>query len=167
MSTYRRAVTHSTTISVRPVESADVPELVSLVEGVLSEFGLTFGRGADTDGELFELPGSYRTHGGELWVARDDRGSLVGSCGLFPVAPATFELRKMYLLPSARGLGLGRRLLDTALRWARERGAERIVLDTTEQMARAIAFYEANGFVRDDREVRGTRCTRGYVLTLA
>jgi len=165
VSTYP-AVTHSSTISLRPVDATDVPELVSLVEGVLAEFGLSFGRGADTDGELFDLPDSYRAHGGELWVARDAEGTLLGCCGLYPVAPGTLELRKMYLLPAARGLGLGRRFLDTALGWARERGAERVVLDTAEQMTRAIAFYEANGFVRDDREVRGARCTRGYVLRL-
>ena len=40
------------------------------------------------------------------------------------------------------------------------------MLDTTDAMARAIAFYEAHGFVRDDAEIRGARCTRGYVLTL-
>jgi ribosomal protein S18 acetylase RimI-like enzyme len=44
----------------------------------------------------------------------------------------------------------------------RANGAGRIVLDTTEQMTRAIAFYEANGFARDDAQVRGTRCSRGY-----
>jgi putative acetyltransferase len=151
---------------VRPVTAVDVPELVQLVEGVLAEFGLAFGAGAETDAELFNLPGSYRERGGELWVARDANGALVGCCGVFPVAEATFELRKMYLLPAARGLGLGRRLLDEALGWARDQRADRVVLDTTEQMTRAIAFYEANGFVRDDREVRGARCSRGYVLRL-
>ncbi|MEZ4226770.1 MAG: GNAT family N-acetyltransferase [Polyangiaceae bacterium] len=151
---------------IEPVARADVGELVALVRGVLAEFGLSFGEGAMTDVELLDLPGSYRDRGGELWVARDAGGGLVGCAGLFPVAPATFELRKMYLLPGARGLGLGRALLNTALAWARARRAQRIVLDTTERMARAIAFYEASGFTRDDGEVRGARCSRGYVLRL-
>ena len=42
----------------------------------------------------------------------------------------------------------------------------RLVLDTTEQMTRAIRFYEENGFVRDDTQVRGSRCSRGYVRDL-
>jgi len=41
------------------------------------------------------------------------------------------------------------------------------VLDTTEAMQRAISFYEAHGFVRDDVHIRGPRCTRGYKRELA
>jgi putative acetyltransferase len=82
-------------------------------------------------------------------VATDD-GALLGTCGVFPLGGGDWELRKMYLDAAARGRGVGRRL----------------VLDTTEQMTRAIAFYEANGFVRDDAQVRGSRCSRGYARTL-
>jgi putative acetyltransferase len=72
------------------------------------------------------------------------------------------ELRKMYLHPRTRGTGLGKLLLEESIAWCRAQGAGRVVLDTTEQMTRAIAFYEANGFVRDDAQVRGIRCSRGY-----
>jgi hypothetical protein len=41
-----------------------------------------------------------------------------------------------------------------------------MVLDTVEEMAHAIAFYEAHGFVRDDAQIRGARCTRGYSRSL-
>jgi GNAT superfamily N-acetyltransferase len=71
-----------------------------------------------------------------------------------------------YLAASARGLGLGQRLFDESFRWARAHDGRRMVLDTTEKMTRAIAFYEANGFVRDDAEIRGARCTRGYARDL-
>jgi putative acetyltransferase len=158
---------HSPATEVRPVREADVSEVIAVVTRVLGEFGLRFGDGADTDAELHSLPNSYRDHGGELWVATDAAGHVVGTCGVFPVADGTFELRKMYLLPRVRGQGLGQRLLDVALHWTRQRGATRVVLDTTEAMARAIEFYEKNGFVRDDAEVRGARCSRGYVRRLA
>jgi putative acetyltransferase len=85
---------------------------------------------------------------------------------VYPVAPDVYELRKMYLRPAARGLGLGQRLLDEALTWTRARGGRRMVLDTTHQMTRAIGLYEANGFVRDDAQIRGARCSRGYVREL-
>ena len=45
-------------------------------------------------------------------------------------------------------------------------GAGPFVLDTAEQMTRAIAFYESQGFVRDDAQKRGARCTRGYLRVL-
>jgi GNAT superfamily N-acetyltransferase len=72
----------------------------------------------------------------------------------------------MYLRADARGMGIGKRLLEGAIAWCRARGAKRVVLDTTEQMTGAIALYEANGFVRDDTQVRGARCSRGYARKL-
>ena len=155
-------------IDVRFVTALDVAEVIELVAVTLAEFGLEFGKGASTDDELRGLPGSYAVGGGAFWVARARAtGELLGTCGVFPVAPATYELRKMYLRPTARGLGLGSRLLDAATTWTRTAGGRTLVLDTIEGMSRAIAFYEANGFVRDDRELRGARCTRGYVKQLA
>ena|SRR5689334_15444935 len=157
-----RAVT-GPELRIRDVELADVPAVIALVSDVLAEFGLEFGKGSPTDDELRELPDSYAARGGAFWIAERD-GVVVGTCGLFPVAPATFELRKMYLRPSTRGAGLGRRLLDVAIAFARARGATQIVLDTVEEMRAAIAFYEAHGFVRDDAQIRGARCSRGYRL---
>jgi len=156
----------SLSVTVRAVDPGDVPGVVSLVTEVLTEFGLTFGRGSKTDEELTRLPAAYADHGGAFWVALDGAGALVGTCGLFPVAPGDYEIRKMYLRASARGLGVGRALLDTCIAWAREQGARRLVLDTFEPMKDAIAFYEKHGFVRDDAQIRGSRCTRGYARVL-
>ncbi len=150
---------------VRPVARDDVPAVLALVADVLAEFGLEFGKGAATDDQLRALPESYGDHGGAFWVATLDE-IVVGTCGVFPIDRDTFELRKMYLAPASRGHGLGERLLDVAIDFARARGARQIVLDTVEAMTRAIAFYEAHGFVRDDAQIRGARCTRGYARRL-
>lgn len=153
-------------VVVRAVRAEDAHGVVALVRDVLAEFGLRFGEGADTDAELARLPASYTGKGGAFWIA-EQGGELVGTCGVAPVAEGTLELRKMYLRPAARGLGAGERLLREALAFARTSGARRVVLDTTEQMTRAIAFYERHGFVRDDAQIRGCRCSLGYVLDLA
>ena len=152
-------------MEIREARASDIPTVVDLVAATLAEFGLAFGVGAPTDDQLLHLPASYADHGGAFWVALDG-DALVGTAGVFPVAPATFELRKMYLRPSTRGSGLGKRLLDTAITWSREHGATLLVLDTVEAMTRAIAFYERHGFVRDDTQRRGSRCSRGYALPL-
>ena len=150
---------------VRPVEARDVPAVLDLVAEVLGEFGLEFGKGSPTDDQLRQLPASYADHGGAFWVALRD-GELLGTAGVFPVGDRMYELRKMYLRPASRGLGLGTRLLDTAVEWTRARGGTHLVLDTIEEMTRAIAFYEAHGFVRDDAQKRAARCTRGYARKL-
>jgi putative acetyltransferase len=151
---------------IEPISAAQVPQTISLVTETLAEFGIAFGEGSATDEPLKRLPGSYRDSGGEFFVALDDGGALLGTAGVAPVASGTFELRKMYLRPQARGRGVGRALLAACLDFCRARGAKTVVLDTVEEMHDAIAFYERNGFVRDDCQIRGTRCTRGYRLEL-
>lgn len=148
-------------VMIRPVEAGDVAAVVELVRATLAEFGIVFGEGAETDAQLEQLPASYTASGGAFFVAVDE-GQLVGTAGIALVEPGLFELRKMYLRPSARGRGVGQLLFDACLAHARAHGGKRIVLDTTEQMTTAIAFYERNGFVRDDTQRRAPRCSRGY-----
>jgi hypothetical protein len=56
--------------------------------------------------------------------------------------------------------------VDHSTYGTRSQGGTRIVLDTVESMSRAIAFYESHGFARDDTQIRGARCSRGYALDL-
>lgn len=151
---------------VERITAAQVPQAISLVRETLREFGLTFGEGSATDAQLHALPGSYRDAGGEFFVALGEGGELLGTAGVAPVAPATFELRKMYLAPKARGHGVGKALLEACVEFCRARGAKHVVLDTVDAMKQAIGFYERNGFVRDDAQLRGSRCSRGYRLDL-
>jgi GNAT superfamily N-acetyltransferase len=154
-------------VEVRPIRVEDVSAVIQLVTSTLAEFGLTFGEGSNTDEELMQLPTSYTEHGGAFWVAVDANAHILGTCGVFPVGlPGDFELRKMYVRKGARGTGAGRQLLDESVTWARAHGGKRLVLDTTEKMERAIAFYERHGFVRDDAQIRGSRCSRGYTRVL-
>lgn len=152
-------------LQIRRVEQRDVPAVVELVRATLTEFGIVFGQGAATDEQLLHLPDSYSREGGAFFIAEDET-TLIGTAGVFPVEPGVFELRKMYLHPSTRGRGVGQQLFDACLAFVRAANAQRVVLDTTEQMKAAIAFYERNGFVRDDTQRRASRCNRGYRLDL-
>ena len=77
--------------------------------------------------------------------ASTSRRSRYGGLGASEV-----ELKRMYLRPRLRGRGVGRKLLQTALAWAREHAIGRIALDTSERMQAAQHLYEAHGFVRVD-----------------
>jgi putative acetyltransferase len=151
--------------SIRDVELVDVPAVVALVREVLAEFGITFGLGAGTDDQLLGLPTSYTKDGGAFFVAHE-AGVITGTAGVVQLEPGVFELRKMYLRPSTRGHGVGQALFERCVAFVRAHGGVRVVLDTTEQMTAAIAFYERNHFVRDDTQRRAPRCSRGYRLEL-
>lgn len=157
-------------VRVRRFEPRDLDAVIELVRTILPEYGITFGQGSSTDEQLRGLPGSYRDAAGEFWVAELD-GEVLGCVGMMPLSPAeagegVVELRKMYLAKAARGKGCGKRLLETAIAWARAVGMRKVVLDTLKEMTAAIALYTGAGFVRDDAQIRAPRCTRGYRLDL-
>jgi GNAT superfamily N-acetyltransferase len=80
-----------------------------------------------------------------LLVARAEDGAATGMVAL---AGATAEIKRMFVHPSARGTGLGRRLLDAVESAARARGIRSVRLETGEPQAAAIALYESAGYVR-------------------
>lgn len=101
----------------------------------------------DVDRELAELPSEYGLPSGAALLVRDDGGATVGVVGVRRFDEQDAELKRMYLEPAARGSGLGRALADVAVTAARALGYRRLLLDTVDWMAAAVAVYEGLGFV--------------------
>jgi len=74
--------------------------------------------------------------------------SIVGEIGMFCNWPGLYELG-MAIEPQWRGKGLGSRLLEAAIAWARSAGGHKVSLDVFPHNAAAIALYEKFGFVRE------------------
>lgn len=73
-------------------------------------------------------------------------GTPVG-CGALRLLDAeTAELKRMYVIPTARGTGLGRRLVTALEKEARALGVRRLVLETGVRQEAALALYRATGF---------------------
>lgn len=99
------------------------------------------------DEELETLPGQYAPPGGRLLLA-EVASKTAGVVGLRPrERDGLCEMKRLYLRPTFRGLGLGRRLAETVIAAAREAAYSRMVLDTVETMAEAGALYRDLGFV--------------------
>ena len=99
----------------------------------------------DFERELSELPGDYAPPSGALLLALvDDRP--VGCVAVRRLDRETSEMKRLYGRPSVRGRGVGRSLVEAAIREARRLGYARICLDTVPGMDRAQALYRALGF---------------------
>lgn len=100
--------------------------------------------------ELLDLPGDYAGPRGALLLAWID-GVLAGCCALRPLDSSDYanaaEMKRLFVRPASRGLGLGRLLTEAILDAARAAGFSCVLLDTLDDMESARALYEDLGFV--------------------
>jgi len=87
--------------------------------------------------------------GGAILFVREEGLGIVGTCALRKTGPASFELTKMSVLETARGLKAGEFLLAAAIARAQSLGAQTLYLLSNRRSAAAIHLYEKLGFVHD------------------
>jgi putative acetyltransferase len=135
-------------IHIRPIQPSDNPELALIVRNTLTEFGANvpgtvfFDPTTDALFELFQTPKSA------YFVAEADE-KILGGGGIYPtegLPENTCELVKMYLLPEARGIGLGRTLIERCIETAKEYGFQQVYLETLPELSLAVKVYEKFGF---------------------
>ena len=99
--------------------------------------------------ELQQLPGDYAPPRGALLLATVNN-EVAGCCALRPLvsadSPNASEMKRLYVRPTYRRLGLGRQLAEAILDAARKYGYSSILLDTLDEMETARALYEDLGF---------------------
>lgn len=105
-----------------------------------------FGTLEAADEEIIRHPrASILEGGGEIFFA-ERNGEAIGCCALIAMGAGKYELAKMTVAESARGSGIGRRLLQFAIDQARQLGAQRLYLESNTKVAAAIHLYEQAGF---------------------
>ncbi|MFF3763561.1 GNAT family N-acetyltransferase [Streptomyces sp. NPDC001922] len=132
------------TVVLDPVDP-DCPDARTCLHAYYSELQERFDTGFDSERSLLPDPGELRPPRGLFLVARL-HGEPIGCAGLKlpPGAPA--EIKRMWVAPRARGLGLGRRFLAELEARAAGHGRDRLRLDTNKALAAAIGLYHSFGF---------------------
>ncbi len=135
-------------IIIRPIKSSDNAELARIVRNTLAEFGAAnpgtvfFDPTTDALFELFQTPKA-------AYFVAEVEGKILGGGGIYPtegLPENTCELVKMYLLPEARGIGLGRALIEQCLETAKENKFQQVYLETLDELHLALKIYAKFGF---------------------
>ena len=138
---------NSDAFTIGPAAShADVDDVRALFQAYAASLPIDLGY-QDFATELATLPGAYAAPTGALLLARDGDGRAIGCVALRALEPASVcEMKRLYVAPEARGLGLGRALLAAVVAEAGRLRYRELRLDTLPTMTAAIAMYRAEGF---------------------
>ena len=149
---------------IREWVAGDRTPAANVIKTVLAEYGLSWevSCGGCSDQDAVEVEKYYLQAGGKFWVI-ERAGKIVGTGGYFPIdrGQNAVEIRKMYLLPEARGYGLGRFLLSQLEQAAVQKGFKEVWVETATALKEAVSLYEKNGYEAESG-VETERCDRAY-----
>jgi putative acetyltransferase len=129
---------------LRKATNRDVPAIWTLISSVLRSYGIAANT-QTTDQDLVDIEAAYWNKRGAFFALLNGE-EIIGTVALQRETDVACELCRMYLAPQYRGQGLGRRLLNHALREARGRGFKEVHLKTASVLTEAIALYKRAGF---------------------
>jgi putative acetyltransferase len=140
--------TMTSTFLLRPIEPHDDATVAAIIRTVMPEFGADGAGFAISDPEVDAMSAAYAQARSAYFVI-EINGKVAGGGGVAPLEhgePDICELRKMYFLPEARGLGAGHALIAHCLVTAHELGFKRCYLETLTGMDAAQHLYRQHGF---------------------
>ena len=151
---------------IRDWQKQDRNFAAAVIRDVLQEYGLPW-QPEDADKDVLEIENAYWHRGGEFWVIEQEN-KLVGTAAYYPIkrGDKAVEIRKMYLLPSVRGVGLGQYLLQNLETKIASQGFLEIWIETASVLQEAIKLYEKNGY-QPATGVETDRCDLIYVKRLS
>ncbi len=133
---------------IRPMQKSDNKQIAYLIRCVIDEHGASRTNSVYDDPQTDNVFKSFLNINAEYWVI-DHNHEIVGGCGFFPtngLPEKCAEIVKFYLMPTARGKGLGALIFDFVIDRASHAGYNRLYLETVPLFSRAIDMYKDRGF---------------------
>jgi ribosomal protein S18 acetylase RimI-like enzyme len=135
-----------TTYLVRPARPSDLKAVRELTRRVRREFQLAVRTQEQPSGTgAAEL----------LWVVEAGRGEIVGCCGVREGGSGVWEMHALYLAPEWRGFGLGRALVEQAVRALQRSGSLRLECAVPVETPEALSLLRRLGFVEESSRDSG------------
>lgn len=134
-----------------------------IIFSVLNEYGIG-GFSHHSDDSLNKIEQSFA--GGFFGLIKNEEEEIVGTFGLYKLSETNCEIRKMYLLPQARGNGLGKWMVKFLIEKAKELGFQKIELDTASVLLEAIELYKKMGFKEVETCNDSPRCDRAFEMMI-
>lgn len=136
-------------ITIKRIEEKDNAAIADVIRKTLKEFGANHPGTVYYDDATDKLYDLFQSMPRSIYFIAEMDGKVVGGGGIFPSAGLpddTCELVKMYLLPTVRGIGLGKKLIGQCIDFAREVCYKNIYLETMPELKQALKTYEKFGF---------------------
>lgn len=136
------------TITILPIEKRHNTFIEKVIKMVFEEHKINKPGTAYFDQSLSCMYESYTGKNMCYYIA-EQHHQVVGGAGIYPtqgLPNGTCELIKMYVLPEARGIGLGKTLLEKCLATAADFGFKQVYLETLPELSKALQLYRQFGF---------------------
>ncbi|PCH75889.1 MAG: GNAT family N-acetyltransferase [Flavobacteriaceae bacterium] len=136
------------TIEIRPIKKKDNQEIAEVIRTVLIALNAPLTGTAYADPTLETLFETYK-HPNACYYVIEKNGKIVGGAGIMQLEdadPLICELQKMYFSPSVRGIGMGAKMMELCLKFAKSAGFKKCYLETLPQMKEAQRLYKKVGF---------------------
>ncbi len=135
-------------MTIRSIQKEDNQAIAKVIRDVLIEFNVPKVGTAYADPQLDCMFETYNTSRSKYFVT-ENNGKIIGGAGVNRLeneAETICELQKMYFLPEARGIGLGKQMMEMCLQSARDFGYKKCYLETMPYMEDAQKLYTKVGF---------------------
>jgi putative acetyltransferase len=145
-------------MKIRLLEEKDNKAMAAIIRDILEANHLDIPGTAYFDPYLDDLSSYYSEHPDACyWIAVNEQDQILGGVGIAPFdrEQRTCELQKLYVSPEARGLGVAKSLMNTALEFASAH-YDHCYLETMEQLKAANSLYDRLGFTKRAEPLDGS-----------
>ena len=132
-------------ITYRRAQNTDSEAITNILKGTFAEYEINLPAGYSFS-DIEELEEEYLNSSGEFMVLIKAQ-MIIGFFALLPSTNNQVELKRLYLTANERGRGLGKYLLNLAIKTAEQSGYNRMHLETTSKFVQAVRLYREFGFI--------------------